>query len=72
MREDTTMTRALMVESCPVTASDVPNSLPMGFRRGLNAAILSKITAAPRQSTARPSHVRTVYPGRGVHLHLDA
>src|SRR5829696_616974 len=59
--EETTPTRELSVANCPVVASDVPNSSPIERSSGLSTAMLSSVTAAPRQSTIRPTHVRMVY-----------
>ena len=56
--EEATPTREPRVANCPVVASDVPNSCPIGRSRGLRMAMLSSVTAAPRQSTASPTQMR--------------
>lgn len=57
--EEATPTREPSVASCPVVASDVPNACPIGRSSGLRMAMLSRVTAAPRQSTASPTQTRT-------------
>ena len=59
--EEMTPTREPSVASCPVVASEVPNSSPIERSRGLRTAIFSRVTAAPKQSTTSPTHVRKVY-----------
>ena len=59
--EETTPTREPSVANCPVVASEVPNSSPIERSRGLRTAMLSRVTAAPKQSTTSPTHVRKVY-----------
>src|SRR5215217_8451162 len=58
---DTTPTRELSVANCPVVASEVPNSTPIERSSGLRTAMFRRVTAAPKQSTTSPTHVRKVY-----------
>jgi hypothetical protein len=39
----------------------VPNSSPIERSRGLRTAMFRRVTAAPKQSTTSPTHVRKVY-----------
>jgi len=59
--EATTPTREPSVANCPVVASEVRNASPIGRSRGLRTAKLRRVTAAPKQSTISPAHVRKVY-----------
>jgi hypothetical protein len=59
--EEMTPTREPSVANCPVVASEVPNCSPIERSRGLRTAMFRRVTAAPKQSTTSPTHVRKVY-----------